>query len=119
MKIDHTRIHLKIRVFLEAHVEYANRNTKRRKDQQARKRKKEEKLSLLGKKKKKRKEIIFKEERKSPIRPVAVKQEPVKPVERLPSAVLPVRRNYQREVFEDKRAVIEDFLKKTKFFLSY
>ena len=61
-------------------------------------------------KKKKKKVSIIKEESKSPILSPSVKLEPIDAPFLLPPLIKKERRNIQKEVFEDKRVGVEDFL---------
>ena len=119
------------KTFVEAHVEYVRRNSKRRKDQAERKRKREMEAKIkeqkkkvkkikkmerkkkgkrISKKKRSKKKIIIKEESKSPTLGPAVGNDIPIAVPQPPPAVNKVKRNIQREAFEDKRVLTEDFL---------
>ena len=120
------------KTFRQAVDEYKKRNLKRRVDQAARKRKKKEKEEKEEQRKRKKKnkenikkapqrrkrkrvkkeDIKVKEESKEDLPDVpVVKIEPVPDPQRAPLVVIPMKRNIQKEVFEDKRVTIEDFLK--------
>ena len=108
--------------FAEAHADYVKRNAKRRSDRASRKRKKLEKEEdekrkkelkknqKLKRKRKSKKKIKIEEESKEPIISPVVKVEPVTVPQFAPLIVKKEKRTFQKEVFEDERVAVDDFL---------
>ena len=89
---------------MKAEIKEQKKKDKRRKMELKKKGKRSKK------KKRNKKKIIIKEESKSPILVPAVGRDIPIAIPQPPPVVKKVKRNIQKEVFEDKRCTIEDFL---------